>query len=118
MVTVLYVDDNNDWLETFCPPLREKGHKVIEAGNGQQGLEALAKDMPFDIIFSDYRMPIVDGYNFCKAVKTDPKYVRHSRVPIVGVGDFPDGKREFLAKFLPKPFTPNDLIRCITEYCK
>ena len=91
---------------------------VKEAEDGQRGLEILAEERDIDIIFSDYRMPNMNGYDFSKAVKTNPKYINHSRVPIVGVGDFPDDEQEFLVKCMVKSFTSNDLIRCIQEYCR
>jgi len=118
MVTVLYVEDNFLALRSVFPIFESGGHKVRGAENGEKGLEVLTEEEAVDIIFTDFRMPVMDGYNFCKAVKTDPKYAKHSLVPIVGVGDFPDDKREHLVEYMPKPLNPKRLFECIAQYCK
>ena len=118
MVTILYVEDSRLFLDNIIPFLERRGHAVKGAENGQEGLEILTQEDAIHIIFSDYDMPVMNGYDFCKAVKTDQKYVRHSGVPIVGVGDFPDNKREHLVRCMEKPFTPDELVQCIDEHCK
>ena len=47
-------------------------------------------------------MLVMNGYDFCKAIKTDPL----------------DNEREYLMKCLVKPFDNTELFRCIQQYCK
>lgn len=51
--------------------LERHGEEVIEARDGQEGLE-LARTLKPDMIISDVLMPVMDGFNFLKAVREDP----------------------------------------------
>ncbi len=50
--------------------LSEAGFTVITGEDGKQGIELVRKHRP-DIIISDVEMPVMDGYEFCKAIKQD-----------------------------------------------
>ncbi len=52
---------------------------VTEAENGSQGLVALKKAIP-DLIFLDISMPVMDGLEFLKQIKSDKYY---SKIPIL-----------------------------------
>ncbi len=51
---------------------RQKGWKVREAEDGLKGLDAINKKMP-DVILLDLMMPNMDGYEFLKHLRSDPK---------------------------------------------
>jgi twitching motility two-component system response regulator PilG len=116
MAKVLLVEDNLGLAKNWSYLLESSGHKVFSAENGVEGLEALSNDP--DIIFCDHGMPIMDGYEFCRIVKTDSKYKSHSNIPIVSVGSFPENKREYLARFLEKPLYATDLLKAIEDFIK
>ena len=118
MAIILYVEDDPDVHKSTQRLLSIGGHTVKGAHHGQQGLEVLAQEDKIDIILSDFKMPVMNGYDFLKVVKTDPKYSRHSKVPVVGVGDFPVDRREYLVKCMPKPYNPEELLSCIDQHCK
>ena len=67
--TILIVDDNQE-LRTFLKESLMGDYQIIEAENGAVGLEIAKKSSP-DLIISDVMMPIMDGINFCKALKAD-----------------------------------------------
>ncbi len=50
--------------------LKGKGYEVTAAENGADALKKLQKE-PVDIIISDILMPVMDGYQFCRACKSD-----------------------------------------------
>jgi two-component system, cell cycle sensor histidine kinase and response regulator CckA len=60
---VLLVEDNDLVRETFRAALREAGHDVVCAYDGQAGLEALmqASDRPYDVLIADLNMPRLSG---------------------------------------------------------
>ena len=68
---ILIVDDNQE-LREYLVGIFENKFKIEEAENGKIGYQKALETMP-DIILSDYIMPIMDGAEFCKAVKTDEK---------------------------------------------
>ena len=60
MKKILIVEDELAYLKLLNTQLSAKGHTVIEAVNGKEGLEKAIKEQP-DLILLDIRMPIMDG---------------------------------------------------------
>jgi signal transduction histidine kinase/DNA-binding response OmpR family regulator len=75
---VLIVEDNED-LRGFISTSMSGQYTVIEAQNGQQGIETALRRVP-DLIISDLMMPGVDGFGLCAALKKDE---RTSHIPII-----------------------------------
>lgn len=75
---MLIVDDNED-IRTYIKSIFESEFQIIEAVNGKDGIEKATTQIP-DIIISDLMMPEMDGFEFCKALKSDEKT---SHIPIV-----------------------------------
>ncbi len=70
--TVLLVDDDPTTLAHFHAVLaHEPALRVATAINGKDGL-ARAREIHPDLIISDYQMPEMDGFEFCRHVKNDP----------------------------------------------
>src|SRR5579872_4867942 len=68
---VLVIDDSRAMRMILKKTLLELGHEVVEAGNGQEGLEMLAGKGPFSVALVDWNMPIKNGYEFIQAVRSD-----------------------------------------------
>ena len=69
--TVLIIDDNVDirgWIRDHLSPR----FRVIEAGDGQEGL-ALTQEQRPDLVVTDWMMPRLDGIGFLRAVRADPE---------------------------------------------
>ncbi len=66
---ILAVDDSEDNLMIIKSYLSHVGYKVITASNGQEGLEAVQRELP-DIILTDIMMPVMDGFEFTKRLKS------------------------------------------------
>ena len=58
---ILLVEDNHSILTTFSTMLRHKGHEVIEAVDGSDGLYKYGQNHDIDLIISDIDMPIRNG---------------------------------------------------------
>ena len=69
---VLLLDDTEDTIVLQTTILESYGFFVKSAINGLEGLEKLKTFTP-DIIVSDVLMPKMDGFEFCRAVKSDEK---------------------------------------------
>ncbi|WP_400073748.1 two-component regulator propeller domain-containing protein [Zobellia russellii] len=76
--TLLVVEDNAD-LRAFIKSGLYRKYEILEAENGQHGLDILKNHMP-NIIISDIMMPTMDGISFAKEVK---KQVEYNHIPIV-----------------------------------
>lgn len=60
MKKILVVEDELAYLKLLNSQLTEKGYKVIEAINGEKGIEKAKSENP-DLILLDIRMPVMDG---------------------------------------------------------
>ncbi len=72
MVKILYVEDNEDNIYMLKLRLERKGHTVVVAGNGVDGVKA-AKEQKPDLILMDVGLPVMDGYQATKIIKADPE---------------------------------------------
>ncbi len=80
---VLVVEDN-PVNQTFTKLLLVKlGCAPVVAGNGQEGLAALASGQ-FDLVLSDVQMPIMDGFSMTQAIR-EQEAASGGHLPIVGV---------------------------------
>ncbi|MCX6180723.1 MAG: response regulator [Bacteroidetes bacterium] len=66
---ILIVDDNND-IRLFLKGELENNYQILEAENGKIALEVALQQRP-DLILSDVMMPEMDGFELCKAIKTN-----------------------------------------------
>lgn len=76
--TILIVDDNEDF-RIFLRDNLQEFFNVLEAENGKKALEISFEQIP-DMVISDVMMPEMDGYELCKALKSD---VRSSHIPVI-----------------------------------
>jgi pilus assembly protein CpaE len=76
---ILLVDDNRLILRMVERNLKENQFDVSLAENPEQALGMLNAALP-DLIVSDVMMPGMDGYEFCRRLKTDP---RTARIPVI-----------------------------------
>ncbi|WP_188929190.1 hybrid sensor histidine kinase/response regulator transcription factor [Puia dinghuensis] len=75
---ILFVEDNKEILDFVSRELQCQ-YTVRQALNGKQALEVLS-DENVQLIISDIMMPVMDGIELCKALKTDLDY---SHIPII-----------------------------------
>src|SRR5262249_1760009 len=61
MAKILYVEDNDDNVYMLSARLRRKGHEVIVATDGEQGLVRASRDMPA-LIIMDLSLPVLNGW--------------------------------------------------------
>ena len=75
---ILVVEDNPDVRRFIRGPL-EPEYRIMEAGDGEEGIKTALKIIP-DLIISDVMMPKKDGYQLCDALKKD---IKTSHIPII-----------------------------------
>lgn len=73
---ILLVDDSRDVLDIYQAMLARMYHTSNTAGNGKQALELfLNKNQHFDMIITDYRMPVMNGLEFIEAIRMHDKHI-------------------------------------------
>lgn len=106
---VLVVDDDPVVGKSFNRVLSQKGYVVVTAQDGREALSKL-QDGDYDVVFTDIRMPGMDGLELAEQVKA-----RKSWTPVVIVTGFGSQANEARAKaagvsaFLHKPLTPEQI---------
>ena len=54
--------------------MRHSRYEAVPAADGQLALEVLAEDGAFDLVLLDFVMPRVNGYQFCRALRTEERF--------------------------------------------
>ncbi len=109
---VLVIDDSALIHQMYKMVLMRYRCAIVDALNGQDGLDKLAKNQDVNLILLDINMPVMNGIEFIKKVKADESY---SSIPIVMVST--EGKEEDTLRglalgakgYVKKPFQPSDL---------
>ena len=78
MAKILLVEDEMLVRELAFEDLSDAGHEVIAAGSGDEALAILRRDLGFDVLFTDIRMPGESGLELLQKAKE-----RHSNVPVI-----------------------------------
>ncbi|CAL1519782.1 response regulator [Chitinophaga sp. MM2321] len=107
---ILLVDDNEDILSFIADDLEDK-YKVMTACNGATALEAL-REAPVQLVVSDVMMPVMDGFELCRIIKSEPAY-SHIPVVLLTARNTLQSKIEGLElgadAYIEKPFSPEHL---------
>ena len=111
MAKILIAEDEPDIRELVAFMLRFAGYEVMAASNGEEAVQAAARDVP-DLVLMDVRMPRMTGYDACRIMKADPTL--HD-VPVVFLSakgqeaEIQSGLEAGAEEYLLKPFSPDEL---------
>lgn len=83
---VLLVEDDPMVIRMYRRKLTMSGFDLFLAFNGEEGLEAIAKNRP-DIILLDIMMPRMNGFEMLKRLKTDKEFADIPVVILTNLGD-------------------------------
>ena len=114
---LLLVDDEPGLREAVQAYLEDSNFAVEVASNARDGWELLQQHNP-DLVISDIMMPQVDGYQFLKQVREDPRYKALPVVFLTAKGMTSDRIQGYQAgcdAYLSKPFDPDELVAIVTN---
>ena len=80
---ILLVEDSPLYRKVIKDFLEESGFEVFLAVNGREGVNFLERGEMVDVIISDIEMPVMDGWEFSKEVRSASK--QYSKIPIIAV---------------------------------
>lgn len=108
---VLVIDDNQD-VRNYVTMLLRDNYTVIEAVNGQEGIQQAMKYVP-DVIICDVMMPVMDGIECCRRLK---KEIQTSHIPVLMLTAYTmdeqriQGYNSGADAYLTKPFNAKVLL--------
>jgi len=115
---ILVIEDMEENLEVITCLLSAFGHTVLTARDGEEGLEAAARERP-DLILCDLRMPKVDGFEVAEQLKRDPELRRIPLVAVTALAMVGDRARVLMAGFdgyITKPIVPEEFPGEVQSY--
>ena len=105
---VLVIDDEPDVLMLCRVNLELAGHEVIEATNGEAGLELALRERP-DVVVLDVMLPRMDGISVLGTLAND-ELTRDVPVILLTAKTQLEDRRAGCSEYLTKPFSPVDLV--------
>lgn len=115
--TILIIDDSISLRQVVKMTLVQAGYEVLEAGNGQEGLNRL-DGRKIHLIVSDVNMPVMDGITFLKQARQLPAY-KFTPIIMLTTESGEDKKREGqqagAKAWVVKPFQPPVLLNAVSK---
>lgn len=116
---ILFVDDSPVIKKVVKKSIEAAGFELIDAGDGKQGLAVLEKEIKdVVLVLSDWNMPIMNGFDFLKAVKSNNSF---KHIPVIMLtteaekSNINSAIKEGASNYLLKPFNNEDLISTIRK---
>jgi two-component system OmpR family response regulator len=106
---ILVIDDDAHIREVVQFALEKAGLEVVEAGDGEKGVELFSRSKP-DLVILDITMPEVDGLAVCREIR------RNSDTPILFLSSRADEVDRIIGleiggdDYVTKPFSPRELV--------
>jgi DNA-binding response OmpR family regulator len=113
-MTVLVIDDDDRIRTLLRDILLFGGHEVIEASDGESGIRYLEKDGAVDMVLTDLGMPLKNGWEVAKWIKT-----KTPQIPVVLVTGWGTNLDEGKVRdsgvdmIIGKPFQVNEILEAV-----
>lgn len=113
-VKILLAEDNPVNQEVICEMLLSIGCQVQVVSNGQQAIDALNHES-YDMIFMDCQMPVMDGHEAARHIRSLEQQKGQKNIPIVGItgravrDNYEKSEKACMDDLLDKPFTIEQL---------
>jgi DNA-binding response OmpR family regulator len=120
MPTVLIVDDEQHirlLIEQTLEELEDEGVEIQTASDGEMALDVVRNHRP-ELVFLDVMMPKLDGFEVCRAIKSDLGLGGTTVVMLTAKGQAYDREQGLAVgadRYLTKPFDPDELLDIARE---
>lgn len=120
MPTVLIVDDEQHirlLIEQTLEELEDEGVELQTAPDGEMALDVVRTHKP-ELVFLDVMMPRLNGFEVCRAIKSDLGLAGTTVVMLTAKGQAYDREEGLSAgadRYLTKPFDPDELLAVARE---
>lgn len=117
--TALTIDDSKTMRDMVSFTLKNAGFTVVEAENGQLGLDQISGSS-FDVIITDINMPVMDGITFTEEARKRTE-ARTTPILILTTESGSDiknrGRNAGATGWIVKPFNPEKLLQVVEKVC-
>jgi len=113
---ILVIDDDEIIRSLFKRTLEERGHTVVTAGTGAEGIGCVRR-WDFDLVFLDLKLPEMDGAELLREIR-----IARPKLPVTIITGYPDSEMmERVLKQGPlgvilKPFDDSDIITAVNNF--
>jgi CheY-like chemotaxis protein len=120
-VRILVVEDNIVNQKVALSILEKYGFKAEAVANGKEGIRALEM-VPYDIVLMDVQMPVMDGMEATRLIRSPKAKVINHDIPIIALtahamkGDQARCLEAGMDGYLAKPIKANEMIETIEKY--
>jgi CheY-like chemotaxis protein len=116
--SILIAEDNSDFVELLRERIKgfDKNIEIVESNNGYEALDKL-RERQFDLLITDFHMPIMNGMELVKSIKSVPENRRPKNVIMLSAFLEPGEPTSDLSfvRFLPKDDFKDSLLELINE---
>jgi len=115
---ILIVEDSPTQALQLQMTLEDKNYEVLHGANGEEALQLLEENQDVNVIISDIVMPVMDGYTFCKKVKSTENL---QEIPVIlltqlsNPDDVIKGLQSGADNFISKPYADEFLFGRIND---
>lgn len=115
---ILYIEDNESNMYLVAFLLQARGHTVLQAWDGRQGVEAALRERP-ELILLDIQLPVMDGYEIARRLRAEASL---AGVPLVALTSYAmagDREKALAAGcdgYLEKPIQPETFVASIERF--
>jgi two-component system cell cycle response regulator DivK len=115
---ILIIEDQDDNRAIMRDLLNTAGYKLIEAVDGEEGVELAQSERP-DLILMDIQLPVLDGYEATRRIRA---LAELKSTPIIAVTSYALSGDDIKARaagcdgYVAKPFSPRELLAKVREF--
>ena len=116
--TILVVEDQEDNRKILRDLFTSQGFTVLEATDGQAGVQLAREHLP-DLILMDIQLPGIDGYDATRLIKSDDKTCNIPLIVVTSYALSGDSKKAYDAGcdgYIAKPYSPRELLAKAKEF--
>ena len=117
---ILVVEDDSDIRELISFNLKNEGHQVFEAKDGEAGIDKAREKLP-DLILLDLMLPGIQGLDVCRIIKSDQETKKIPIIMVTALGqeeDIVKGLETGADDYITKPFSIKVLIARVNAVLK
>jgi len=120
-VRILLADDNVTNQQVALGILEKMGFRADAVADGREAVKALEM-IPYDLVLMDVQMPVMDGFEATRAIRSGQTKVLNPKIPIIAMtahalkGDRERCLENGMDDYIPKPINPSDLLAVLFKW--